>query len=346
MKKLLALILCVAMVLSLAPMAFADDNQPRAEPDYVPAAQRWPGTAASNKAIKNAKENIEYVYGVLAADTGVFSTVKAVDGVITGIVDGIFEDLADGMKIKDFNGVADLDVIIPQSVLKDGTKADLRSLVGHEISHYMNSHIGSFAKVTHRGFAIDGVRVSAPTTLDGEYYVDLYGSLLYKGTDNKIYGLDKNFNWFVYNGTKTIKQLTEQEPERGAWTEIDDDDVEWVTDYRYDPVKYMDAFATAATKALASEKGSAALTAYVYGLYELKAISDINDDLDDLLDDVDDWEDGTAILHQYGWYEDSLDPYAFIDITNLPNAQQIAVADLPWNDEATIWSYPTWANTH
>ena len=114
-----------------------------------------------------------------------------------------------------------------------------------------------------------------------------------------------------------------------------------VKDYRYDPIKYANAFSTAMNKALTSEKGAKGLEAYVYGLMQAKAAKEISDKFDDFWDAVEEWEDGTAILAAYGWNENSLDPYAFIDAFNVPKAS-MDLSDIAKPD-ATSFS---WTNVN
>jgi len=61
---------------------------------------------------------------------------------------------------------------------------------------------------------------------------------------------------------------------------------------RIDPEKYMKTFATAASKAIGSDKAIANIQAYVLGLAAIKQYDDFLDDLDDLRDDIDAWSDG------------------------------------------------------
>ena len=78
MKKLLALILCVAMVLSLAPAAFAAGTTGgKVIEDPVEYAPKWAGTGASKKAIEDLNKDINAMYTAIAADQAVFGTVSS-----------------------------------------------------------------------------------------------------------------------------------------------------------------------------------------------------------------------------------------------------------------------------
>ena len=110
MKKLLALILCVMMFVSVIPtMAFATSG---ATYDTSVVATKTDVTlkkdleAASaykkqiEKMIENTKKNVATAYGVLAMNQVVYSSAKSMDDVIVGLVDQI----ADQISGKTING--------------------------------------------------------------------------------------------------------------------------------------------------------------------------------------------------------------------------------------------------
>ena len=89
MKKLLALILCVMMFVSVIPTsAFAGgaavDNPLYSASEYAEQIKNM---------IKNTKSNIEKSYKFLAADQVVYGSAKAMDDIIVGLVDGIGDTL-------------------------------------------------------------------------------------------------------------------------------------------------------------------------------------------------------------------------------------------------------------
>jgi len=223
MKKLLALILCVMMFVAVIPTAAFAVSLPAG---WVPTTAagsayypQWASEYSAKKAVEAATDNIQALYQTLAADQGVFATVSAIDGVVTGISKEIWKD-SDGFTIKDTNGNS---VSFSADASEKLTNAFLRTIIGDEIMNYMDNHWSSFA------------------------------------THNTI--KDANGN--------VIREYT-----------------------KIDPVKYMNAFATAASKAVSSDKAIANIQAYVLGLAAIKQYDDFLDDLGDLRDDIDAWSDG------------------------------------------------------
>ncbi len=357
MKKLLALVLCVMMFVAIIPTAaFADSYQPAPTP--ATPTDEWPSIYASTKAISNAKKNIEYLYNGLAADNAVFSGIKAMDSFVVDLAKGLFTDVDDFTyytTVWDGTKYVNKKITVSNDTLVKNTKAELRSIIGDSISDYMNDHIASFAELsTH--YEVKGGTAAKPVNyiLRNSGFATLAdannsASTVYVGGDGKIYTYDVTRDKFyaaddtylmqlanawgledgqtAYDATSWGKLTPDQKAayavyassaNRNLWTTAADTTV--VKDYRYDPIKYANAFSTAMSKALTSEKGAKGLEAYVYGLMQAKAAKEISDKFDDFWDAVEEWEDGTAILSAYGWNEYSLDPYAFIDAFNVPKA--------------------------
>ena len=119
MKKLLALILCVMMFVSVIPtMAFATDGN--TDKDAAAAGATYKATKEATKKdlnvdnpfktasqykkeienmIKHTKESIETAYGVLAMDQGVYGAAKGMDDVIVNLVDAIANPLVEDGKM-------------------------------------------------------------------------------------------------------------------------------------------------------------------------------------------------------------------------------------------------------
>jgi hypothetical protein len=87
-----------------------------------------------------------------------------------------------------------------------------------------------------------------------------------------------------------------------------------------DPVKYMNTFATAASKAMSSEKAAKNIEAVVYLGAMAKTAKDTHDKMDDLYNDMQAWGDLDK-LAAYGWTNPTsaatvFDPYVFLDAEN------------------------------
>jgi hypothetical protein len=113
MKKLLALILCVMLFVSVIPTAAfaatatATDITPVDAAGYassIAAAKADPTSKATlesaaaykkqvEKMIENTKKNVATAYGILAMDQVVYSSAKSMDDVVVGLVDQIADQL-------------------------------------------------------------------------------------------------------------------------------------------------------------------------------------------------------------------------------------------------------------
>ena len=242
MKKLLALILCVMMFVAVIPTAAFAVSLPTG---WVPTTAagsayypQWASEYSAKKAVEAATDNIQALYQTLAADQGVFATVNAIDGVVTGISKEIWKD-SDGFTIKDKNGKS---VSFSADASEKLTNAFLRTIIGDEIMNYMDNHWSSFA------------------------------------THNTI--KDANGN--------VIREYT-----------------------KIDPVKYMNAFATAASKAVSSDKAIANIQAVVLAFAAAQQYKDFRDDTDDLAKEIGQWNDGDGmnVWFQYFDQDPSVDPW-------------------------------------
>jgi len=163
MKKLLALILCVMLFVSVIPTtAFAatipTSMVPTTSGKYVPV---WASKNAAQDAVDAATDTITALYQTLAADKGVFAVVSAIDGVVTGISDDLWKDV-------------DTFGALTGSAANDLTKFYLRTVIGDEIMNYMNAHFSAYAThTTHT--AADGT-VSVVTRVDPEKYMNTFAT--------------------------------------------------------------------------------------------------------------------------------------------------------------------------
>ena len=142
MKKLLALILCVMMFVSVIPtMAFATegDKYDTSKVDPIPADPTGKDDLKSasdykkqvEKMIANTKKNVATAYGVLAMNQVVYSSAKSMDDVIVGLVDQIADQIS-GKTINGTKYTADkLDEFKTNS--KKSVRAVIQDLVIKEI---------------------------------------------------------------------------------------------------------------------------------------------------------------------------------------------------------------------
>ena len=136
MKKLLALILCVMMFVSvLSTSAFAANT---------PVDQwTWNGAGTQKDIIERLHRNIENMYGTIAADKYVYDSVKGIDDLITGLVSDALKDYAPTATY----GVA-------KSTLEDTAVAALRATVGGEISKYLVNHVNEYYDIDKDGNSV------------------------------------------------------------------------------------------------------------------------------------------------------------------------------------------------
>jgi len=264
MKKLLALILCVMLFVSVIPTAaFAVSIPTGPVPDtsgkYLPT---WVSKYAAQKAVDAASDNIMALYQTLAADQGVYSTVAAIDGIVAGIADQLWDDVDDAT-------IAGIKLTGAQ--WNDVTRGFMRNIIGSEIMNYMNDHYAKFAKHTA--------------------VVDDEGNVI--GTITKI-----------------------------------------------DPVKYMDAFATAACKAVGSEKAITNIQAIMMALASAQQYKDFLDDLKDLRNDIalDADGDGAAIWAAYFGGQNVLPVVEGGDLYMLPYALIEPFTGLDISDYGYVYS--------
>jgi hypothetical protein len=311
------------MVLSLAPAAFANPATNPAHPELDTGTLAPESSAKANaKVIKNAKENIEYLYGTLAADNAVFGTIQAVDGIITGLTKELFAGVAS------ING-------IPGSTVKSNTNAVLRDYIGSEIIRELDKNRSDYEtrSVKYKATLSDGtlgnLTYTGKSTSTGDpIYIDKEGT---------IYAHNGGGWWTVPAGT-SVTAAQHDDISGVPWTAAA---ITVTNEFKYDPIAYANAFAAAATKAMTSKEGASMMEALAYRLYFNKTLVDMLDadgPFADLRDAVRDWEDGDAILSQYHFH-DLIDapgfdadgfwsPYAMIDPMDFPNNVGIPAAIL------------------
>jgi hypothetical protein len=338
MKKLLALVLCVMMFVSvLSTNAFADKATVSAHPDFdTGLLTDTPRAAANNKAIKNAKENIEYMYGALAADNAVFGTIKSMDSVIGSIASDLFSG------VDEFRG-------IPGGKLKDNTKTVLRDYIGSSIVSYLEDHSDKFETASQSWKTTLSDGTTGSLTYTGKF-TNRYGDPIYVDKEGSIYALGHDGTWYVAvssAGTRATASTTDtpnvtdadiDDLARVKWQKLDKGTVRLTREYKYDPIAYANTFAAAVNDAFNSKDGASLIQSMVYQLYSAKVYDDLEDKFDDLWDEMADWEDGSAILSQYHFHDllpngyadqcDVFSPYALMDLDNYPNKMALPAAIL------------------
>jgi hypothetical protein len=267
MKKLLALILCVMMFVAVIPTAafagggIVGPTNPVPTPPVAPATYTtWEGKMTATKAVEDLGDAIKNMYGGIAADQGVFNTVKAIDETVKSLADQMFDGVdkfSFGYVVKDATGnyVEKSKSYTTNKALTDDAKEYLREHIGNEITKYMNEHLSSFTSTK---------TVKVPDPTDSTKLIDK---------------------------TYTV----------------------------YDPVKYMNNFATAASKAMSSDKAAKNIEAIVYAAALAKTQKEAKDKMDDLYNDMQAWGDLDK-LADYGWTNtvgdpstSSWQPYVFLD---------------------------------
>jgi hypothetical protein len=330
MKKLLALVLCVMMFVSvLSTNAFADKALWPAHQDAdTGSLVDTPRAAANNDAVKKAKENIDYMYGALAANNAVFGTIQSMDSVISNLAKEMFKD------VDSFTTAAGL--VLPGSKLESNTKTVLRDYIGSAIIDYLDDHRGTYEtrSVSFRVTLNDGSNGSLTYTGKSTAVNDCP---IYVDKDGKIYALDTvTGTWWTPNVVANVSQAERDDISGIVW--LAEPGVTVRNEFKYDPIKYANTFAAAVNDAFNSKDGASLIEAMAYQLYSAKVLDKVNDEFDDLEDRIADWEDGTAILSQYhfhdveqnGWFDtgDVFSPFAMMDLYNYPNSLALPAAIL------------------
>jgi hypothetical protein len=137
MKKLLALILCVMMFVSvISTSAFAA---------YDTTDQRvWKGESQNKKIVEALRTNIENMYGSYAVDNAVFSSVKSIDKIIKDLVDGMLNDYG----TTPWAGAAGL---TSAGTLNDAIVDGLRRTIGGQITDYISKHQNDYYRYDSMG---------------------------------------------------------------------------------------------------------------------------------------------------------------------------------------------------
>ena len=173
MKKLLALILCVMLFVSVIPTAaFAADVG-------VGDESGWAASKINTKAVSNMKDDIASMYAALAVNQTVFGTAKVMHDLADGMVKALF---ADTDSIDFLNPDGTVNHTVAHDDLVTNARAYLKEIIGGHINSYIAKRLPAMTDD-------DG-------NVDAEDYLKLYTKAVSDAlTSSKA---QKGFEAFVY----------------------------------------------------------------------------------------------------------------------------------------------------
>jgi len=137
MKKLLALVLCVMMFVSIIPTA--------AFAAYDTTDQRvWAGASQSKDIVDALRKNIENMQGSLAVDNAVVSSMKSINTLIGDMVDEMMKGYSP----------SGWGTGLSSDTLSDAIKLGLRQTIGGSITDYVSKHAYQFVDRDSHGNAV------------------------------------------------------------------------------------------------------------------------------------------------------------------------------------------------
>jgi hypothetical protein len=194
MKKLLALILCVMMFVSIVPTA--------AFADYDHEDQRvWRGASQTKDIVDALKSNVEIMYGAIAADNAVYKSVKSIDDIMMDLVDEMMKGYAPSA-----NGTTQVG-----SEISDAVKAGLRATIGGEISDYLDKHKNDYYDYNSRG-----QKVLNPSKYAGVFAAAASNAV---SSEKAVAGIQAYMYYILQRGTyeKVADQLAELRTDMAGW---------------------------------------------------------------------------------------------------------------------------------
>ena len=163
MKKLLALILCVMMLVAVVPTAaFADSIST----NKVPSKSGWSDKQVSAQTIKNLRDEMKAMAFSLAADQTVVGVAKS------------FHDLAEGLAKNMFEGVESVKAngkTIYHDDLVDNTRAYIKSVIGAEIMKELDANKNGWYTPAKDG---------KPASYDPEKYLNAFATAATKAVNS------------------------------------------------------------------------------------------------------------------------------------------------------------------
>jgi len=175
MKKLLALILCVMLFVSVIPTAAFAYTSVSGDGSAAKVAEQSPNfksVATAKKAITNLGKDINAMYTALAADQTVFGTAKT----IYDMTDSLSKDLLKGIGSYTYYTTETINgqqVRVAHEIYEDdlatNVRKSLNGLIGNTITNYMNDRVSQFTSETTNA-AGEVIRVVKP-----EKYLEVWG---------------------------------------------------------------------------------------------------------------------------------------------------------------------------
>ena len=204
MKKLLAMILCVAMVLSIAPAAFAAGTTGGIADDYAPdRTPKYADASVAKKAITDLGKDMKAMYFAIAADEAVFGTAKGIYDMTDSLAKELLKDTD---KFTYYDASGDKHTIY-QDDLIDNVRKGFNHIIGNEIANYLNDRIDAF------------------TNNDGNVQPDKYLNTFVKAVNNALTTnkAQKNIQSIVYG----LAALSLQKSVNDRADDLYDDIIDW-----------------------------------------------------------------------------------------------------------------------
>jgi hypothetical protein len=136
MKKLLAMILCVVMVLSLAPAAFAAGTTGGVAIVNADQVPNYLDKAVMNSLIKDLNSDIKALYTATVANETVFGSAKAIYDLTNNLAKDLLKDTE---KVKFPTGET-----LYNEDLVSNLRKSLNHVIGNEIRNYMNDRVAAY----------------------------------------------------------------------------------------------------------------------------------------------------------------------------------------------------------
>jgi hypothetical protein len=194
MKKLLALILCVMMFVSvISTSAFAA---------YDHTDQRvWRGAGQEKDIVDALRTNINVMYGTIAADNAVYKTVKSIDDIMKDLVDGMMENYAPTAAGTTQQG----------NIISDAVLAGLRATIGGEISDYLTKHANEYYTYDKHG-----TKILDPTKYAGVFAKAASNAV---SSEKAVAGIQAYMYYILQRGTyeKVAQQLADLRLDMNGW---------------------------------------------------------------------------------------------------------------------------------